>query len=302
MIEPLVSIVFGSYNRAKFLKLTVASIRCELANIPHEIIAIDGGSTDGALEYLLQQKDIITIIQHNRGMWNDKAIERRSWGYFMNLGFKVAQGKYICMVSDDCLLIPGAIKKGLDFFESELAGGHKVGAVAFWWRNWTPDQFDFKVSNFFHDKIYVNHGLYLASALKEVGYVDEENYSFYAGDVDLCLKLLGKGYKCIAAPDSYVEHYPHAGLGVRKKNEALWQQDIQNLLKKWGSIYGVELGICDNHRPYIDHTKTGEKFKTFEYEPAVVMHKTRHQLRWRTKLVVRYVQKLKARFLGLCKR
>jgi len=291
MIEPLISVVFGSYNRNKFLTLTLDSVRSELINIPHEIIVIDGGSDDGALEYLLQQKDVITIVQHNRGIWNDKPIERKSWGYFMNLGFKIAHGKYICMVSDDCLLVPGAIKNGVKFFETELLHGKKVGAVAFWWRNWTPEQLDYKISKFFHDKIYLNHGLYLNQALRDVGYIDEENYSFYAGDVDLCLKLVTNGYECIAAPNSYVEHYPHAGLSIRKENESVWQNDIQNLIKKWEFI-GKDLGICDENKKYIDMTKTGEKFRSFEYTPAVVAHKTKHMLRWRAKWLVGYMQRM----------
>src|SRR3990172_6418377 len=135
MNKPVVSVVLGSYNRCQFLPLTIASVRQELENVAHEIIVIDGGSSDGALEWLTQQKDIITIVQHNRGVWDGKPIERRSWGYFMNLGFKIAQGKYICMLSDDCLIVPGAIQTGIDLFEHELAIGQKTGAIAFYWRD-----------------------------------------------------------------------------------------------------------------------------------------------------------------------
>jgi glycosyltransferase involved in cell wall biosynthesis len=62
-----VSIVLGSYNRLPFLKLTIESIRREMENSAHEIIVVDGGSTDGSMEWLIQQKDVLTIIQNNRG-------------------------------------------------------------------------------------------------------------------------------------------------------------------------------------------------------------------------------------------
>src|SRR5690606_25149333 len=123
----LVSIVFGSYNRRPYLEAALASIRAHDSGGPIEIIAVDGGSTDGALEYLVAQRDVITIVQHNRGEWLGKPVPRRSWGYFMNLAFKAAQGKYICMISDDCLLVPGAIREGIAAIESAVDAGERVG-------------------------------------------------------------------------------------------------------------------------------------------------------------------------------
>src|ERR1700722_16867102 len=175
--RPIVSVVFGSYQRRRFIEPALESIRNELQGIPHEIIVIDGGSTDGSLEWLSAQKDVLLIVQHNRGEWMGAEIERRSWGYFMNFGFKAAHGKYVCMLSDDCLVIPGAIRNGLKTFEAALDNGAKVGAVAFYWRNW-GQQKDYMVG-LTMGHLFVNHGLYLNDALADVGYLDEENYKFY---------------------------------------------------------------------------------------------------------------------------
>ena len=211
-LDKCVSVVIGSYNRKRFLKLTIESVRKELsqATFPWEIIVVDGGSTDGTLVWLMKQKDIISIVQHNRGTWQGKPIERRSWGYFMNLGFKCAQGKYVCMLSDDCLVVPGAIVNGYSRFEEELNKGRKVGAVAFYWRNW-PKQKKYWVGITFGSKMFVNHGMYLKSALESVGYIDEDTYFFYFADSDLCLRMAQADYDCIDSPKSFIEHFAHSG-------------------------------------------------------------------------------------------
>lgn len=229
-----VSIVLASYNRISFLKKAITSVREEVAceTSPWaEIIVIDGGSTDGSLEWLITQKDIITIVQHNRGQWLGKEITRKSWGYFMNLGFKCAKGKYICMLSDDCLVVPGAIKNGVALFESKLTSEEKVGSVAFYWRNW-PDNEHYHIARCF-GLPYVNHGLFLRSALEEVDYCDEDNYMFYLADTDLELRMREAGYVCIVSPDSYIEHFAHANEEVRKTNMLGHAYCLDFFLKRW---------------------------------------------------------------------
>ena len=231
------SVVIGSYGRCQFLKRTIVSVREELerASLSAEIIVVDGGSSDGSLNWLMKQKDTITIVQHNRGDWAGKAIERRSWGYFMNLGFKCAQGKYICMLSDDCLVVPGAIGNGVQLFDAGREAGEKIGAVAFYWRDWPTDQ-RYRVGLTFGGRMFVNHGLYLNEALQAVGYADEDKYLFYHADGDLCLKIWQEGYSCTDSPDSYVEHYAHANVQVRDTNAALQKADWDAYVRTWGSL------------------------------------------------------------------
>jgi GT2 family glycosyltransferase len=263
MIRALVSVVIGTFNRLSFLKLAIDSIRDELDGLPHEMIVTDGGSTDGTLKWLAKQKDIISIIQHNRGTWRGQQIDRRSWGYFMNLGFKCAQGKYICMLSDDCLVVPGAIRNGIELFEHKLLELEKVGALAFYWRNW-PEQTKYLVGLTLGNKMFVNHGLYLKEAIEDVGYVDEETYLFYHADGDLCLKMWHHGYICIDSPASYIEHYSHANQKVRQSNQKNQEIDWQNYLNKWDGIFYDKAkknigGWVE--REYVDIFKTCLKFK-----------------------------------------
>lgn len=227
-----VSVVIGSFNRGKMLKLCINNVREELKDCPHEIIVVDGGSEDGTVEWLTQQKDIITIVQHNRGEWQGKALERRSWGYFMNLGFKCAQGEWICMLSDDSLIIPGAIKNGLRAADEAQKSGRKVGGVAFYFRDY-PIRKKFAVAVNVGN-LYVNHGLILNKGLKEVGYVSEDEYHFYFADTDLALKLKQKGYEVIKSSKSFVEHYFDATPEIRESNnDPKKERDRLHLINKW---------------------------------------------------------------------
>ena len=297
--KKLITVVLGSYNRLSFLKLTIGSIRQEVKNLSHEIIVVDGGSSDGTLQWLVEQKDIITIVQHNRGEWLGKNIERRSWGYFMNLAFKSAQGKYVCMLSDDCLVVPRAIVNGIKLFEEQIKNDKKIGAVAFYWRNWSQQE-KYYVCCTLGNKIYVNHGMYLNQALKDVGYIDEDNFFFYNGDGDLCLKMWHAGYECIDAPESFIEHYPHANVDVRKTNYKLFNQDLKNYLKKWENIFYDKklnnLGML-LEKDFEDITKTGDKFKFLHQEiiannpklvrPASIFKKIKDTIYWKYKAIVR---------------
>lgn len=230
-----ISMVIGSYNRLEMLKLCIAAVRKELEGFYSEIIVVDGGSTDGTLQWLLEQKDILTIVQHNRGEWLGKMLERRSWGYFMNLGFKAAQGKYICMLSDDSLIVPGAIRNGLQLAEERLAEGEKIGGVAFYFRDYPLRKRYAVAVNV--GSLYVNHGLYLNQAMREAGYVSEDEFHFYFADTDLALKIRQHGYQIIASPRSFVEHYFDATPEIRaSNNDVRKEKDRLWLIDKWAGV------------------------------------------------------------------
>ncbi len=235
-IPAQVSVVLGTYNRLSFLKATIASVRASQIDVPYEFIVVDGGSTDGTIDWLTEQRDIISIIQHNREVSKGKARRKRSWGYFMNLGFKCAEGRYICLISDDSVVHPDTLANGVRHFEREAASGRNLGAVAFYWRSW-PDEKQYRASSTLGNKTMVNHGLLLREAVERVGWIDDRRYDFYCADGDLALKIWHAGYEIIACSEALLEHFEHVDPAVRQQNLTGLNTDWSRYLDRWAGIY-----------------------------------------------------------------
>jgi glycosyltransferase involved in cell wall biosynthesis len=231
-----VSVVLGTYNRLSFLQATIASVRASQIDIPCEIIVVDGGSSDGTVEWLTKQSDIISIVQHNRETVDGKSRRKRSWGYFMNLGFKCAEGRYVCMISDDSVVHPDTLANAVQHFERELAAGRRLGALAFYWRSW-PEENQYRVSSTLGNKTMVNHGLFLREAVESVGWIDDKRYDFYCADGDLALKIWHAGFEIATCSEALLEHFERVDPAIRQQNLTGLNSDWSRYLDRWTGIY-----------------------------------------------------------------
>jgi glycosyltransferase involved in cell wall biosynthesis len=95
---PLVSIIIPTYNSAKLINETLASVFAQSYK-NNEIIIVDDGSTDNTLALLEQEQTKIRVISQK----NNGACAAR------NKGFGVSKGEYIQFIDADDLLSPNKI-------------------------------------------------------------------------------------------------------------------------------------------------------------------------------------------------
>lgn len=88
-----VSIVIITKNQKYFLRKTIPTLKKQIFNEKYEIIVVDSGSTDGALEYCKKQK--VNIVQIPSNIFN--------YAYALNKGATVAKGEYLIRLSGDCI-------------------------------------------------------------------------------------------------------------------------------------------------------------------------------------------------------
>jgi len=86
------SVVSGTYNRLKHLKNMVNSVRASVGfGVSYEIVLVDGGSTDGTIEWCKSQPDIV-LIEQGELLGAVKAFYA---------GCYAARGRYVVIGNDD---------------------------------------------------------------------------------------------------------------------------------------------------------------------------------------------------------
>lgn len=117
-MNPLISLVSGTYNRLPMLKDMVQSFRDNLLpGISYEVVIVDGGSTDGTIEWAHNQTDI-SLIEDGALLGAISAFTR---------GAIAAKGKYVLLSNDDVMFFQASILPAITHLENNM----RCGAVAF---------------------------------------------------------------------------------------------------------------------------------------------------------------------------
>jgi glycosyltransferase involved in cell wall biosynthesis len=90
MLSCDISIITPVFNSTRWIDLCIRSVRHALQGRNYEHIVVDGGSTDGTLDYLSQQKDIRLIPGPDKGMYDA-----------LNKGMAAARGRILGHLNAD---------------------------------------------------------------------------------------------------------------------------------------------------------------------------------------------------------
>lgn len=104
-----ISVIIPAYNCENTIECCIDSILSQSENVI-QIIVIDDGSTDGTYERIkkkeLQDQRLTIIRQNNKGPSASR-----------NRGIELAEGKYLCFVDSDDIILPGMFKSLLSYQE-----------------------------------------------------------------------------------------------------------------------------------------------------------------------------------------
>lgn len=109
MNSPLVSILMPCYNNADYIGEAIESILCQSLQ-DFELIVLDDCSTDNSAEIISSFADERIVYHHNEqnmGLANN-----------LNIGIRMACGKYIARMDGDDISLPDRLKTQIDFLET----------------------------------------------------------------------------------------------------------------------------------------------------------------------------------------
>lgn len=210
------SIVFGTWNRLDYLKECMESIDRYCAGLEYEVIVVDGGSTDGTLEYL----ETYPVAETHRN-WTVRQKELLGAVKAFNAGFRLARGKYVYNFNDDAVMLDNAAQEACELLDKRKDVGQV--AIPFSGPHIIP-----KLDVVLLKKawLYANFGVIrreLGQRLKWWG----DYLHTYGGDAELSMMVWNAGYR-VWPMRGFEVHHREVRDGLRRRNT-----DSPNFYAKW---------------------------------------------------------------------
>jgi len=227
----MISIVTGTLNRVNILPILLENT--VFSDDRLELVLVDGGSTDGTIEYIKQ-------IKHP----NIKLIEvggRSSYPHFMNLGIQESTHELVCQWNDDVILcnnweeVFSEIESEYDVYLFNWKYGSYEDTKDPEWLKGTNQSDGWCLCNLSSSggEVVMNYGLYHKKIFREIGMYNPE-YQYYYADADMAHRSSSFGYRikdlhhikvCSLPVGKVARPYPQ-DQSIYEKNISLHKQKI----------------------------------------------------------------------------
>ena len=188
----MISIVTGTLNRKHLLPGLIENTVD--ANIALELVLVDGGSTDGTIEFIEE-------LNHPR-IKMIKVGKRSSYPHFMNLGIENSSHEMVCQWNDDVLLtndwkdVLEEIDSEYDFYIFNWKYGKKEDISSPSWHSGTEQSTGWCLADVYDTggEIIMNYGIYHKDIFRKIGLYNN-CYRYYYADGDMSFRAKSFGFK-----------------------------------------------------------------------------------------------------------
>jgi GT2 family glycosyltransferase len=253
---PLVSVIIPTRDRVDLLRGCLESLQATTAgDPPTEWLVIDNGSSDPAclayLEQLERQPDVRLLRRpgpFNYAAFNNEAasLARGEVLAFLNNDVQALRPGWLKRMVAECLR-PGIGAVGARLLFADGSVQHAgvllgIGGVA-----GHAHKYEDGEAEGYQHRLRLTHQVSAVTAatlvlrksvFDDVAGFDALRFAVNYNDVDLCLRLLMRGYRNLYCPDAVLIHHESRTRGAPSSAEALgqWQRECAAMQERWGHL------------------------------------------------------------------